>query len=273
MKSLTIIPTFSCPYKCSFCFNPKNNDKEPIYLDDKIIQKFLEKNGNNFDKIIISGGEPMTYPKIYFDRLVDYSKKITNNVVIHTFPAKLDNYRYDVEYLISYDFVNRPYAYDGWQNMMKFPKKFDVIMTFIPQILALHPNNIFRKFLLLKNINSVELKPFYKINDVSWKLSQDHCNKYMKLFNTSRLNLPFINVNREKVNIINGIDSIYKEEHYDNYCLLPNGKLAVEYTNEITNNFEYKEISIKDIENIKPKYSYTNDLYSDEIINFGKINV
>lgn len=269
MKSLTIIPTFSCPYKCNFCLNPKNEDLN--YLDDKIIKKFLEKNGYLFDKIIISGGEPMTYPKVYFDRIIDYAKLSCKNVAVHTFPTKLNNYRNDVNYILSYDFIARPYAYEAWQNMIKFPKEFDVVMTFIPQILALHPNNIFRKLLLLKNIKSIELKPMLRLNNLSWKISQEHCNKYMKLFNTSRLNLPFINVNREKINLLNGIDSNYIKENYDNYCLLPNGKLAVEYENEITKNFEYKEIDINDIESIKAKYPYANDLYSDEIISYNKL--
>ena len=272
MRSLTIIPTDFCKYKCSFCYH-KNDDREPNYLDDKIIKKFLEKNGNLFDKIIISGGEPMTYPKVYFDRIVDYAKLSCEKVVIHTFPAELENYRSDVDYLISYDFVSRPYAYVAWQNMLKFPKKFDVIMTLTPQLFTLLPNNIFRKFLLLPNINSVEMKSLLKLTNLSWKISQDYCEKYMKIFISSRLNLPFINVNREKINKINGFESNYNEENYDNYCLLPDGSFAIESANEITNTFEYKKINIKDIDNIKPNYPYLNDLYSEEIINHGKLNV
>ena len=52
MRSLTIIPTSFCKYNCAFCYN-KNNDKEPTYLDDKKIKKFLEKNGHLFDIIMI----------------------------------------------------------------------------------------------------------------------------------------------------------------------------------------------------------------------------
>lgn len=272
MRSLTIIPTSFCKYNCAFCYN-KNNDKEPTYLDDKKIKKFLEKNGHLFDRIIISGGEPMDYPKVYFDKIIDYSKLVTNDVVVHCFPAELNNYRMDINYILSYDFVSRPYAYNAWQNMMKFPKKFDVIMTLTPQIFALHPNNIFRKLLLLPNIRSVELKPFIKINHLSWKASQENCNKYMKVFNTSRLNLPFININKEKINKINGYDYNLPYEDYDNYCLLPDGSFAIESSNEITNSFEYKIININDIDNFKSNIVYTCDLYSDEIINNGKINV
>lgn len=272
MRSLTIIPTQFCKYKCNFCYH-KNSDREPNYIDDKFIKNFLEKNGHLFDRIIISGGEPMTYPKVYFDRIVDYAKKITNDIIIHTFPAEMNNYRMDVDYLISYDFVSRPYAYDAWQNMIKFPKKFDVVMTLTPQIFTLHPNNIFRKLLLLPNIKSIEIKPFIKVNNLSWKISQDYCDKYMKIFNSSRLNLPFININREKVDKINGYDNKLPNKSFDNYCLLPDGSFAIESSNEITNSFEYKIININDIDKFKSNIPYICNLYSEEIIKNGKINV
>ena len=272
MNSLTIIPTQYCQYKCPFCIH-KTNDREPVYLDDEFIKTFLVKYGNKFDKIIISGGEPMTYPKIYFDRIIKYSKNFCKKVVINTFPAVMDNYRDDVDYLISYDFISRPYAHNAWANMIRFPKKFDVIMTLTPQIFKLHPNNIFRKMLLLPNINSVEMRGFIKIPHLTWKVSQDLCDKFMKIFTSSQLNLPFINVNREKINIFNGIESNYKEEDYNNYCLLPDKKLYVESTNELTGIFEYKEIKISDVGIIKQNIPYVCDLYSSEIINAGKINV
>jgi sulfatase maturation enzyme AslB (radical SAM superfamily) len=274
MFSLTIIPTFYCQYKCNFCFHKDRNiDKEPYYLPDDYIKSFLEKHGNKFDKIIISGGEPMLYPKVYFDRIVDYAKKVTDNVVINTFPTKLDNYRDDVNYLISYDFVSRPHAFDAWNNMLKFPKKFDVVMTLTPQLFSLHPNNIFKKLTLLKNINSVELKPFIKLSNLSWKASQDYCDKYMKAFISSKLNLNYMNINKEKIKIINGFESNYKENDMINYCLLPNKKLAVESYNDITEIFEYKDIKISDLGIIKPAYKTVCDIYSNEIINHGKLNV
>lgn len=273
MISLTIIPTYFCQYKCNFCFHKEFNiDKEPYYLPDEYIDKFLSKNKDKFDKIIISGGEPMTYPKVYFNRLIDSAKKITNNVVIHTFPTKMDNYRDDVDYLISYDFVSRPYAYDAWHNMLNFPKKFDIIMTLTPQIFALHPNNIFKKLTLLKNINSIELKPMLKIPNMNWKVSQEYCNKYMKAFISSKLNLQYININKEKINFINNLESKYKEDEYINYCLLPDKRLVVESYNDITELFEYKDISISDIGNVLPKYKPVCDIYSQEIIDHGKLN-
>ena len=77
MNSLTIIPTYFCQYKCPFCIHrEKNIDKEPHYLSDEYIKKFLEKNSDKFDRIIISGGEPLSYPKVYFDRIVNYAKNM-----------------------------------------------------------------------------------------------------------------------------------------------------------------------------------------------------
>ena len=272
MFSLTIIPTYFCQYRCNFCFHKENNiDRQPYYLPDEYIDDFLSKNKEKFDKIIISGGEPMTYPKVYLDRLVNSAKKVTDNVVIHTFPTNMNNYRDDVEYLISYDFVSRPYAYDAWQNMLKFPKKFNVIMTLTPQIFALHPNNIFKKLTLLKNINSVELKPMLKIPNLNWKVSQEYCDKYIKAFISTKLNLQYTIVNKEKVKFINNQKSNYKDD-YINYCLLPDKRLVVESYNDITEIFEYQDINLSDIGMILPKYKPVCNIYSNEILEYGKLN-
>lgn len=271
MNSLTILPTLLCKYNCPFCYNKNNRNND--FLDLDYLKSFLVDNAEKFDKVIISGGEPFDYPKAYFNDLVNICKLFFDKVVINTFPVNMSNYRDDVDYLISYDFISRPNALTAWQNMINFPKKFDVNMILTPQIFKLHPNNIFRKLLLLKNINSIELKSFIRVPHLTWKISQDFCNRFMKVFISSGLNLPFVNVNREKINIINGIESNYKEKNYKNYCLLPDKKLYVEYSNDITNVFEYKEIKPSQIGIVKPKIPYICDLYSDEIINAGKINV
>lgn len=272
MNSLTILPTLFCKYNCAFCYNKLYN-KSSIFLDIDFLKSFLVENGEKFDKIIISGGEPFEYPKSYFDDLINVCKSFCKKVVINTFPVSMTNYRDDVDYLISYDFISRPNAYAAWQNMLNFPKKFDVNMILTPQIFKLHPNNIFRKLLLLKNINSIELISFINVPHLTWKISQDFCDRFMKVFISSQLHLPFINVNREKINILNGIESSYEENDYNNYCLLPDKKLYIESSNNITGVFEYKEIKKTEIGILKPKIPYVCDLYSPEIIKAGKINV
>lgn len=270
MNSLTIIPTYFCQYKCPFCIHrEKNIDKEPHYLSDEYIKKFLEKNGDKFDRIIISGGEPLSYPKVYFDRIVNYAKNATNDVIISSFPTNIENYRDDVEYSLSYDFLSRSHAYDAWHNLLNFPKEFDLVMELTPQLYAMHPNAIFRKLTLLKNMRSVELKPVYKTQFTNWKFSQDYCDRYVKAFISSKLNLKYINVNKEKIKIINHIPSNYENKEYTNYCLLPNERLAIETYDDLSGNFLYQDIKPTDIGIIKPRYRTICNIYSEEIIKSG----
>ena len=146
-------------------------------------------------------------------------------------------------------------------------------MTLTPQIFTFHPNAIFKKLAILKNIRSVEMKPLLKINNLNWRISQDYCNKYMKAFISSKLNLQFTNVNKEKIKIMNGIISNYNPDEHINYVLLPNKRLVVESYNELSGNFEYQDIKDNEIGIIKPKYYSICDIYSDEIVNHGKGNV
>ena len=72
MKTLTVYPTFLCPFSCNFCLN---KDKSSINenLDTTVLDKFLSE--HKFDEIYVSGGEPMNLSKIYFDDVIDTIKK------------------------------------------------------------------------------------------------------------------------------------------------------------------------------------------------------
>ena len=78
MNTLTIYPTFLCPFGCNFCFN-KDKNLLNEFLDIEKLDKFLQKNHNKFEKIIISGGEPMNYSKIYFNLLPHFLQNSSSN--------------------------------------------------------------------------------------------------------------------------------------------------------------------------------------------------
>lgn len=65
-----------CNFRCPFCQNWRlltNPEKFPEYNVDEIIKKISRK-GNWIDGIVLTGGEPL----IFFDDLVDITKKIKN---------------------------------------------------------------------------------------------------------------------------------------------------------------------------------------------------
>ena len=265
MKTLIVYPTFLCPYSCAFCLTKDKNSLNE-FLDIFKLRDFLEKNASKFDKIKISGGEPMSINYDYFNELVDTLKEFNTNIVVSSYPVELKNYRDDIEYEFSYDFLARPRALEVWENLLNFPKKFDVKVLVSPQILkTFHPNVILNKLSILPNINTVEFKEYYRNETTMWNLNSLVYDKFIKLVLSSQLNIPFINLNKEKMRFLNGKTSKANESFFEEeYCLLPDNKLYVQQFNE--NDISYfKEINENDIGLEKVNYPEEYNFYSKNL--------
>lgn len=265
MKTLIVYPTFLCPYSCAFCLTKDKNSLNE-FLDIFKLRDFLEKNASKFDKIKISGGEPMSINYDYFNELVDALKEFNTNIVVSSYPVELKNYRDDIEYEFSYDFLARPRALEVWENLLNFPKKFDVKVLVSPQILkTFHPNVILNKLSILPNINTVEFKEYYRNETTMWNLNSLVYDKFIKLVLSSQLNVPFINLNKEKMRFLNGKTSKANESFFEEeYCLLPDNKLYVQQFNE--NDISYfKEINENDIGLEKVNYPEEYNFYSKNL--------
>lgn len=265
MKTLIVYPTFLCPYSCTFCLTKDKNSLNE-FLDIFKLRDFLEKNASKFDKIKISGGEPMSINYDYFNELVDTLKEFNTNIVVSSYPVELKNYRDDIEYEFSYDFLARPRALEVWENLLNFPKKFDVKVLVSPQILkTFHPNVILNKLSILPNINTVEFKEYYRNETTMWNLNSLVYDKFIKLVLSSQLNVPFINLNKEKMRFLNGKTSKANESFFEEeYCLLPDNKLYIQQFNE--NDISYfKEINENDIGLEKVNYPEEYNFYSKNL--------
>lgn len=265
MKTLIVYPTFLCPYSCAFCLTKDKNSLNE-FLDIFKLRDFLEKNASKFDKIKISGGEPMSINYDYFNELVDTLKEFNTNIVVSSYPVELKNYRDDIEYEFSYDFLARPRALEVWENLLNFPKKFDVKVLVSPQILkTFHPNVILNKLSILPNINTVEFKEYYRNETTMWNLNSLVYDKFIKLVLSSQLNVLFINLNKEKMRFLNGKTSKANESFFEEeYCLLPDNKLYVQQFNE--NDISYfKEINENDIGLEKVNYPEEYNFYSKNL--------
>ena len=222
MEILNIYPCTNCPRSCKFCYVNKSTKS----LDINVLDNFLKENSQKFDKIIISGGEPDNLEKIYFNDIVNIVKKYKETVYVQTYPVSIKNYREDVEYILSYDFFERPCRYEAWTNILNFPKKFDLQMVLTPVNITLNPNAIFRKLILLKNMKSVEFTPYYDEYINVGKMKK-LINLFFTILLSSKLNVPFSIVNKDK--LLSG-----KTEDR-NYYLMPDGKLTLEtYDNDDT---------------------------------------
>ena len=265
MRTLVVYPTFLCPFSCAFCLTKTKNSLNE-FLDVFKLRDFLEKNHSNFDKIKISGGEPMLINHDYFNELVDTIKEFNKNIIVSSYPVELKNYRDDIEYEFSYDFLARPRALEVWENLLRFPKKFDIKILVSPQILkTFHPNTILNKLSILPNIKSVEFKEYYRNEITMWNLNNTVYDKFIKLVLSSQLNIPYINLNKEKMRFLNNKSSRVDNSYFDEeYCLLPDNKLYIQHFNE-EDISTFQEINEEDIGTLKVNYPEEYNFYSTEL--------
>lgn len=199
MKRLVIYPSFLCPFSCNFCITKNKNSLNEV-LSINVLKNFMNQNHNNVSEIIISGGEPMSLNKTYFNELIDTLKQYNKKITIFSYPLSLENYRDDVEYNLSYDFMAKPRAMEVWENLLKFKKKFDLTITISPLIFKYHPNNLLQKLSLIPNVKNVEFIPYYKNDCSEYDITKNDClTKFNKILLQSKLNIPFKLINKEKI--------------------------------------------------------------------------
>lgn len=264
MRRLIVYPTFLCPFACKFCFN-KDKILLNEYMNLELLNNFLRDNSKLFDEIYISGGEPMNYPKDYFNELVEIIKCHNKNIKVLTYPFDMNNYRNDIDYIVSYDFLAKPRSTDVWHNLFFFEKPFDVQITMHPLLFNYHPNSILKKFSRVPNIKSLELKPYYRSIMNDYAINENIQQTFFKLWLQSKLDLPFLNINREYIKYINDIPNHYQEEK-EEYCLLPDMTFSISSLDD-KGRFTYEAIDIQDIET---KKSNKLSLYTDDIIEWSK---
>ena len=183
MKRLVIYPTFLCPFSCAFCSTKdKNslNEMLDIELMNKKVSKILEL--TDISEIVISGGEPMSWKNTYFNNLIDTLKQFNKKIIVESYPYILDNYRNDIEYNFSYDFMVRPRALDVWENLLRIKEPYNITITISPMLFKLYPNAILYKLTLLKNVKEVEFIPYYKNTISQYDITKnDSLTKFNKM--------------------------------------------------------------------------------------------
>jgi len=236
MRNLIITPTYSCPFKCKFCYNlDKCDDKTQLNPSD--LNNFLEKYSNKFDKIIISGGELSLISSSYVNEIIKIVNKHTNNSEISSYPIINTKVFDDINYNISYDFKARPRVMEAWENLLKFPKKFKLTITLSPLLFKYYPNRILQTLNLLPNLTEVIFRPFYKSNSCQYDIQRKFLDQFMSMIKASNLRLNY---------------KISFENQCDEFILTPYNKLnAVVFENELRKEIE---INPNEIENYKTEY-------------------
>lgn len=239
MKVLKICLTYSCPFKCYFCFN-RDKAEDTTLLDLNILDTFLSANSKKFDKVVISGGEPTLVFKSYLHDVVDIIKKYTTNIEIETYPivdSSFFNEFDDIYPKISYDITARSKVQEVWKQLLSISKPFDINVTLSPLVFRFSPNKILQTLNLLPNLKHVTFKPFFNNTNYQYNIKQTDYKKFIDILNGSKLNLHF---------------TYSYTDFNDEFIFTPHGKLVVvQFENDIR--YE-KEISEEEISNYTTNY-------------------
>ncbi len=81
IEEITFEITNYCPHECKYCSsNTTSNFKKANFIDKSIILKYLHK--KRFNRINISGGEPLSHPDFY--QIYNWCKSVSNDVVVYS---------------------------------------------------------------------------------------------------------------------------------------------------------------------------------------------
>lgn len=190
MKQLTIVPTYSCPCKCKFCYY-LNKTNDTTVLDISVLEKYLKKHAKEYDKVVISGGNQLTLGSVYLNELVSLLKKYYTDIEMEIYPLykfeKIDG----VTYNISYDFLSRTYARQVWDNISALNYPYNIVVTLTPFMHKMHPYNIVRVISRLKNIEKLKFRYYTPHNDYRYDVSEHSKKEYIEAIKNINLSLPF----------------------------------------------------------------------------------
>lgn len=229
--NISVNPWYYCNFNCDFCYLTKEQLKDKKLLDLNILEERILKlkEREKIEKVDIYGGEISLLPKNYFFELKDVFKKNIENVEFNliTNLSVINDIILDEECFISvsYDFDCREKNDIVWKNMCLLENEFSVLMLASPCLVKKEVDSMIKMFNLIKNIESVEVKPYSKNQSNQYNLSFKEFEEFVKKWIESKVEKKFVFVNEELIK-----ETLRKERNSfsdDHIYITPSGNYAV----------------------------------------------
>jgi sulfatase maturation enzyme AslB (radical SAM superfamily) len=247
---LSINPTYYCNFRCNFCYLTKHqlddrNTLELSLLAERIDQVQMHY---NVDMVDLYGGEVGLLPEEYVNRLcnmlqskcIDDINIITNLSMVNSVIQNPDLY-----VTVSYDFDCREQHERVWNNMFLLNKPFSILILAGPELIKKNPNDMIDQLNILRNLSSVEIKPYSTNQSNSYTVSHKQYEQFVQQWLESpiRKNFQFVNEDNIKLSL-SGQRNAFSNDHI---YITPTGHFAVlefdlndrEYFKELSSIQEY----------------------------------
>jgi MoaA/NifB/PqqE/SkfB family radical SAM enzyme len=228
--TLSINPTYFCNFDCKFCYLSKKqlNDRTILPLDQ--LRHLILETEKYFrvTNVDIYGGEVGLLSEEYLDGVVSFFnlKQVDINVITNFSVMNPFFKRSDVSITVSWEGDIRRMSETVVKNIKSFDKDVQLIMLASPDLVKMEMPELKRLIGVinsLKNIRSLEIKPYSKSRNNAFDISFIEYENLVK--NIMKLERNYIFVNEENLrNVFRGKSHSFSDDHL---YITPYGKLAV----------------------------------------------
>lgn len=256
--NISLNPTYLCNFRCEFCYLTPEQLADNRKLDlNRLIEMFKEMKaaGYRIDMLDLYGGEIGLLSEDYLNKMrkiLTYAGAGDVNIITNLYKIHPHFLHPHNSLSVSFDFEARERHELVLSNIMQTPKDVAILMLASPKLMEQDVDKMIKTFNALKNVISVEIKP-YSANQANVLKSTDKdFEEFVKKWLTSSIpkNFTFTNVERIR-DSLSGSYVAYSDSHV---YITPMGKFAVlefddndnEYFLEMDTFVEYVEWSKKE---------------------------
>lgn len=228
--NLSINPTYYCNFRCHFCYLTEQQLSDRQLLDLNILNNRLQEvsSHSKIEHVDLYGGEIGLLPENYVQDLKSLLRFYgVDSININTNLSMVNKTLIDDDFYlsVSYDFSVREQSERVWNNMFKLERPFSILMLASNKLIGLDVDDMIMQLNLLKNLQSVEIKPYSENQANQLNVTFKDFEEFVKKWITSPIEKKFNFINEQLIE-----DVLLKEKNSfsdDHIYITPSGNFAV----------------------------------------------
>lgn len=227
---LSINPTYYCNFRCDFCYLTEQQLSDRKLLSIELLEQRIIETQKYFtiDMVDLYGGEIGLLSEEYVISLCNLLNKYSiDDINIITNLSMVNDVILNPELYVtvSYDFECREQHDRVWNNMLKLTKPFSILLLAGKDLITKDVDDMIVQLSLLKNLTSVEIKPYSTNQSNAHNVSHIDYEEFVKKWIDSPITKEFQFVNED--NISKSLDGTRNAFSDDHIYITPDGNFAV----------------------------------------------
>ena len=254
---ISINPWYYCNFSCNFCYLTKEQLADKTLLDLNILAARIDEvlSIDTIHGVDLYGGEIGLLTEEYVEELcgiltsrgIDDINIITNLSMVNRVITNPDLY-----VSVSYDFDCREQHDRVWSNLLMLDRQFSILILASKDLILKDVDQMISQLNLLKNLISVEIKPYSINQSNSYPVSDKDFELFIQKWLESDIEMSFEFVNENNIKkTLNGTRNAFSNDHV---YITPEGKFAVlefdlndkEYFKTLNSIQEYKDWALNE---------------------------